>query len=71
MTPRRRLYMKPTRAPKWWPRGARGRPEWVGVLKGGDGWVVGDGDFMTAEQIRYARRLMVYDVNYKPQFVVR
>ena len=68
---KRRLHMKPTRAPKWWPRDARGRVEWVGVLKDGDGWVVGDGDLMTAEQIRAARRLVVYEVSYKPRFEVR
>lgn len=44
----------PLSPPKWWPRGAGRKALWVGVLKEGDGWIVGDGDSMTAAQAQEA-----------------
>lgn len=51
-----RLYAKPQRAPKWWPREG-GKVLWVGVLNGGIGWVVGDGHFMTKDKVEEAERI--------------
>lgn len=67
---KKRLYMKPRPAPKWWPRSSNGRPLFVGVLKGGDGWVVGDGDLMTPKQIEHAKWMLKMD-NKNPLFEVR
>lgn len=50
---RRRLYVRPARAPKWWPR-VDGKPAWVAVLKGG-GWVVGEAPLLTPNAFSYAR----------------
>jgi hypothetical protein len=66
---KKRLYMKPRPAPKWWPR-VNGRPDFVGVLKGGEGWCIGDGDLMTPAQITKAKWMLKMD-NKNPLFEVR
>jgi hypothetical protein len=43
-------------APRYWPRSPSGRPLWVGVLTGGVGWTVGDGDPMDRKQLTAAKR---------------
>jgi hypothetical protein len=50
-----RLYAKPGRAPSWWPRKC-GRAAWVGVLRGGEGWTVEPGDWLTRAELVIARR---------------
>lgn len=53
-----RLYAKPARAPKWWPRDEKGKARWVGLLSNGIGWVVGQGDvFRTAHEVRTVKTL--------------
>lgn len=49
---KKRLYMRRARPPEWWPQ------EWVGVLRGGDAWVAGDGDLLTPKQIEAAKEVM-------------
>lgn len=58
---KKRLYMKPARPPKWWPRDANGKPRWAGVFKDGVGWVAGDGDLMTAQQIKIALKMIEFE----------
>lgn len=67
---KRRLYVKPARAPDWWPRDEHRRPKFVGVLKGGCGWVVGDGDPMTQTQRADAKEVLRWDMR-SPRFEVR
>jgi hypothetical protein len=55
------LYVRPAHPPKWWPK-VKGKPAFVGVMKEGVGWVVGQGDAMTEEQIETARVVMSYDM---------
>lgn len=54
---KQRLYAKPAKAPRWWPRDPDGRPRWVGILAGGIGWVVGDGPLMTSKGVKEAREI--------------
>jgi len=51
------LQAKPFKAPKWWPRDSKDKPVWVGVLKGGDGWCLGDADPMTKAQVEKAAQV--------------
>lgn len=51
------VYAKPVRAPRWWPRDGAREVCWVGLLADGAGWVVGDGDPMTAAEARTARQI--------------
>ena len=51
------LMFRPQRAPKWWPRQGR-FIVWVGVLRGGDGWVRGHGDLMTRAEINMAKAVV-------------
>ncbi len=51
---KRLLFARPTLPPLWWPRDTQGRLRWVGVLEGGSGWVLGDGDPMTRAEIMFA-----------------
>lgn len=68
--PRRELlFMMLGHAPKWWPRDARGKIKPVGILVGGDGWVEGVGQPMTAVQVERAIELLRQDYRGKrPQF---
>lgn len=61
------LYVRPARAPRWWPRNKRGRAEWVGVLGEGSGWVVGRGTPMGPSEMRVARAAVSYDIA-RPRF---
>lgn len=56
-----RLYAKPVRAPKWWPRDEKRRARWVGLLSNGIGWVVGYGDWMTTKQAKMAKQAFLDD----------
>ena len=70
MRRKRRLYAKPTRAPRWWPRDGRGRTKFAGVISGGAGWVLGDGDPMTSGEIAQAKQMLAYWDLAKPRFKV-
>lgn len=63
MKKRKRLYFKPKRAPKWWPRNGR-RVRFVGVFAGGTGWVLGDGDPMTDKELAVAREYLEWDFGH-------
>jgi len=52
--PKKLLVMQLRCAPKWWPREKR-QLAWVGVLAGGVGWTIGQGDPMTVEAIKDAK----------------
>ena len=51
------LSAKPKRPAKWWPREGR-LFCWVGILKDGGGWQVGQGDAMTRAEIRLTKELV-------------
>ncbi len=51
---KRLLFARPTSPPRWWPRDTQDRFRWMGVLEGGAGWVLGDGDPMTKAEIIFA-----------------
>lgn len=53
-----RLYARPRNPPKWWPVDENGKPQWVGVLKDGIGWVRGKGDVLTYPQAVAARQFV-------------
>ena len=53
------LYFRPVRSPKWWPRTSLKVATYVGVLRDGDGWCVGDGDVLTQVQVSEAKRGIV------------
>lgn len=53
------LDARPINPPKWWPRSGLAAAQ-VGVLVGGAGWVLGDGDLMTARQRQEARRMFTH-----------
>jgi len=57
MEKKKRLYFCPKRAPKWWPREA-GKKCFVGAFKDGIGWMVGKGDLLTADELRWAKRML-------------
>lgn len=60
------VFAKPANVrglPKYWPRGV-----WVGVLKDGDGWVVGDGAALTTAQAAAAERFFPYNHDRKFKF---
>lgn len=62
------LYVRPARPKKWWPRDAQGY-KFVGALKGGAGWVDGQGDPMTKRQIKLCKECLTMDVR-APRFKV-
>jgi hypothetical protein len=43
------VYARPKKPQAWWPR-ERGKPVWVGLLGGGCGWVVGEGDKLNVDE---------------------
>ena len=57
-----RLYYKPPRAPKWWPRDAKGVAIYVGALRNGAGWVIGNGDLMNDDEIEMTRTVVKWDL---------
>ena len=56
---RYRLYLRPAKPPKWWPRKGRAYV-YVGCLRE-SGWVVGDGDIMTREQVKLTQQILSWD----------
>lgn len=50
-TKKKLLFMQLKCPSFWWPRDAKKKPAWVGVLVGGCGWTLGEGDLMTAAEI--------------------
>jgi hypothetical protein len=48
------------RAPRWWPHEGR-RVAAVGVLRGGIGWLKGDGDLLSEREVEEAREVMKYE----------
>lgn len=56
-----RVYAKPVRGPRWWPRDEKGRTRWVGLLSNGIGWVVGVGDRMTKKDAHAAQAAFAAD----------
>ena len=66
------LFMRLGRAPKWWPRDARGKVKPVGILSDGSGWVEGEGQLMTAAQRKEAIELLRMDYSSnRPEFFTR
>ena len=65
-----RIYFKPARAPKWWPR-VKGRPQFVGVTCMGFGWLVGDGDEIDARYERAVKNELTVEYGAKTRFEVQ
>ena len=64
-----RISFKPARCKKWWPR--RGRhAQLVGVINGGYGWAVGQGDPVQEKQIEPIKEAIRWDYGPKTIFVV-
>lgn len=65
-----RIYFKPARAPKWWPRDAKGKPVYVGITNNGYGWNVGDGDKFNAKDIKAVQENIMFDFGPNTKFRV-
>jgi len=65
-----RIYFKPARVPKWWPRDARRRPLFVGVTCNGFGWAVGDGDKIDAKHVKTVKENIMFDFGESAKFKV-
>lgn len=52
------LDAKPKRLQQWWPKEGR-KAAWVGVLRGGIGWRLGNGDALDDDEISDAKRLFI------------
>ena len=63
-----RLFCKPSRPPKWWPRDARGRSEFRSVID--DGWVQGEGKVFRTEGALERAKEVIEDIFYKPRFKI-
>lgn len=64
-----RIFFRPVRAPKWWPR-ERGKPLFVGVVLDGYGWVKGIGDAIDAREVDSVKETIQFDFGPKTHFKV-
>jgi len=65
-----RVYAKPKRAPKWWPRDDKKKPAWVGLFNNGIGWTVGRGDLMFRREAHEVQKILEEDQGRRFDFRV-